>query len=353
MACALVGIACERISRAPGADGGDAGLGASRAASEEGRSPVASSAQAAPNRAVVEAPQVPAHPIERALEGARIVALTPRDLAAGVFDASLKLAGDDERRPARISFATIDEPHAHRRPLAYSKLARALGAHGVPIAVLRRVGAGELADLLEGQKDARIVMEQRASVQNDGTIDALITTVGAPASPWSAPAGREIAVHHSAEVEAWSRWALSPSPAPSERTGLLRGYIEMLVLDYLSANVLRRTVIVDDARGSLLLVDNTTAFPLHVDPGALHRILGQLRGCARFPEGLREALSRFDRAGAASALAPSGFDTWLLSPRSLVGLDERRAGLLTLIEAKIEERKAAGVPSGERAVLSL
>jgi hypothetical protein len=127
----------------------------------------------------------------------------------------------------------------------------------------------------------------------------------------------------------------------------------MLALDYLSANVLRRTALVDDVHGALLLVDNAEAFPLHVDPGALHRILAMLRGCARFPRGIRDALARLDRAASTAAFAPGDFATWLLSPRSLVGLDERRAGLLTLIEAKIAERRAAGDPDAERAVLSL
>jgi hypothetical protein len=64
---------------------------------------------------------------------------------------------------------------------------------------------------------------------------------------------------------------------------------------------------------------------------------------ARFPRGLSEALTRFDRASAARAIAPAGIDSWLLPPRSLIELDERRASLLSLIEAQVAERGAGAV----------
>jgi hypothetical protein len=158
-------------------------------------------------------------------------------------------------------------------------------------------------------------------------------------------------VNGSFEIEALARAASSPTPLPDEgpeRARLLRDFIEMLALDYLSANVLRRTAVLDDATGALVLDENGTAFPLHVDPRAEGRLLSQLRGCARFPKSLRVALARLDRATASATLAPGSFEAWLISPRSLVALEERRAGLLSLIEAKI-----AASPSGEPAVLSL
>ena len=75
---------------------------------------------------------------------------------------------------------------------------------------------------------------------------------------------------------------------------------------------------------------------------------------ARFPRSLRDALVRLGPSEAAATLAPGatatpipeGFEGWLVPPRVLVDLEERRATLITLIQAEIDAR-------GEAAVLSL
>lgn len=314
---------------------------------------------AAPERASTAA-RAPLDPAERDLARASILALTPRgEPAAGVFDATIKLPGSASRERARLAIALLETPTAHRRPLAFYRLANALGAHVVPISAESRVGAGDLADLLEGQPAALRVLKFRSSILNDGTLAVLLTSpsaAGDDRSPWGESRGRAIAVSGAAEFETWAAWSAHRAPAPFENTRLLRDYVEMLALDYLAANVLRKTAVLDDANGSLLLVDNATAFPLDVDPRALDRLLGLLRECARFPRSLRDRLARFDRASAAAVFQPGSFDTWLLTPRSLVALEERRAGLLTLIEARIAESTNPGEdggPTGEDAVLSL
>jgi len=289
-------------------------------------------------------------PIERSLELAAIVSIAPRaGSALGVFDATVRL--ETHTVPARLTLALTDEPQALRRPLAFYKLARALGAHVVPVSVLRREGAGSIAELLEKQPDLLLALKPRLAIQNDGTVDALLTTVGPIDAPWSAPQGSPIAVNGSAEIDALARRASSAIPLPGERPQLLRDFVEMIALDYLSANVLRRTAVLDAAAGALVLDDNATAFPLHVDPRAEARLLNLLRSSARFPKNLRSALEAFDRSRAVSTLAPGSFEGWLISPRSLVALDERRVSLLSLLDAKIA---AAGSPSsGDAAVLSL
>jgi len=370
-ACSSRGAGSSKRAAVDAEDGGAQAAPSRTAAGSKGEG------EAAPERSsptVTSAAEGPVaapermDPIESDLARASVTALTPRgELSAGVFDASVSIPARATSEAARISIALIDDPYAYRRPLAFYRLARALGAHVVPASVARRIGVGELGALLADQPLLLSFMKARAAIQNDGTIDALITAPGASggASPWTAmgPLAREVAMNGSAEMETWAGWARSLEPAPSERTPLLRGYIEMLVLDYLSANVIRRSAMLDEATGSLLLTENATAFPVNPDPRALDPILDRLRASARFPRGLRERLTRFDRTAAAAALAPGGFDTWLVSPRSLVTLDERRAGLLTLLEAKVAEAEAAAVadagPSAEgeapadRAVLSL
>src|SRR5262249_55864130 len=142
------------------------------------------------------------------------------------------------------------------------------------------------------------------------------------------------------------RASASPVPVDGERATLVRDFVEMLVLDYLASFALRRTVVLLPDADALVLDDNREAFPSHVEPASLTPLLHRLRGVARFPRGLRDGLLRLSRERAAALLSPGGFETWLLAPRALIELDERRVGLLSLIEAQIVQR-------GEAAVLTL
>lgn len=265
----------------------------------------------------------------------RLVAIHGPGVRPGLFEAHL--GGEIGR--AELSLKA--DPTACKAPLAFSRLARALGAGVVPITVHRMLTFDELGAALDHDPDARPLMRELA-VQNDGTVDVLLATrAGSSArSPWGLP-GAPVDVTAGREVATWDRWASAPAPAPDEDSALLRDYVEMLVLDYLAANVARREALrVDHA---LVLADNGSAFPPHANRPTLDRMLRRLRGVARFPRGLRVALGGFDRARAAAAFAQGGFATWLLSPRTLVELDERRAALLTLIEARVAERGAEAV----------
>jgi hypothetical protein len=213
----------------------------------------------------------------------------------------------------------------------------------VPVTVVRAVSVSELGGALEGSGGLTALRALR--VQNDGTVDVLLATRGSASagSPWDAPGGALVAVDGGVEVGTWDTWASAPAQAPGEDGALLRDYVEMRVLDYLAANVGRRTA--RRAGHALVLADDGAVFSPHPDGPALDVLLRRLRGVARFPRGLRDALARFDRAHATAAFAEGGFETWLLPPRVLVELDERRAALLTLIEARVAERGAEAVLS--------
>lgn len=288
----------------------------------------------------------PADPDERFLATAAIASLAAvrRPLVrVGTFDAVL--AAPEGKRAATLAIATAADPVAHRRPLAFYRLARALGARVVPVTALRHLGTGELAAAAEGSAEAAAALRE-ARVLNDGTVDALLTARGTAhtGSAWQAPAARPIEPEHARETATWEVWARSAEPAPGEDAGLLRDYVEMLVLDYLSANVARRqALVVSGERRALVLADNASAFPWRPEASVLDKMLRRLRGVERFPRGLREALLAFDRARADATFAEGGFETWVLPPRVRVELDERRAALLTLIEARIAVRGAAAV----------
>jgi hypothetical protein len=296
----------------------------------------------------VAPPPPPRDPAQRALDDSTIVALAPAagiDSGAGIFAATLA----DPPGSATLTLALNSAPTAYRRPLAYARLAAALGMHVVPAAVERHLGAGEIAALLATQPEVVALLGGRLRVLNDGTVTALLVAPAPVAlgAAWDPASARRVEARDSFEVRTWERWAASPEPVDGENPRVTRDFVEMLVLDYLAANATRRTLLVAPRGDALVLDDNRGAFPAAEPRLAVDRLLRRLRPVARFPGSLRDALAAFDRERARDVLAPPGsFEAWLVSPRALIELDERRAGLLSLILARVAER-------GEAAVLSL
>ncbi|WP_437876423.1 hypothetical protein [Sorangium sp. So ce513] len=370
VAAALLAASCARRSSERGDAPADeiAALADAEAAPAPGapsaRSPGESPGEApgeAPARSPGEAPAARATGAAGAGDGRtardlqraplRALRLTGKP-ADGRFEATLALGPAEDGAPPRevkvkLAPALKKNPLAFRRPVAFYRLARALGARVVPAAAVRRIGIGELASLIGRDPAARKLL-RRFAVMNDGTVDALVLAPapGPPGPRWVAPRRRSIRFGDAPELDAWARWARSPSPARDERTSILRDYLEVLALDYLAGNGLRKEIVLDVSAGALSLEANGTAFPLHVRARELDRQLERLVEAARFPRALRDALVRFGPEQAAAALRPGGFEDELVPPRALAELEERRQALLSLIAAKIAVR-------GEDAVLSL
>jgi hypothetical protein len=306
----------------------------------------AAATSAAPGQtatATVEAatPAAPLDPDEATLGRATLRSLVPRSgpgVRPGVFDAVLD--APEGRRAAVAEPALTAAPLAHRSELAFYKLARALGVRIVPTAALRAVPIAELASALDRDATTRASIRE-LRVQNDGSVDVLFTTRSSPStgSPWDAPRGLSFDPAEGPQAASWDRWASATAPQPGEDAPLLAQYLEMLALDYLAANVGRRSATLVDGH-ALVLLENASAFPAHADRPLLDRLLRKLRGAARFPRALRDALVRFDHAAAARAFNEGPFGAWLLAPRTIVELSERRAALLTLIEARVAEHGA-------------
>lgn len=211
--------------------------------------------------------------------------------------------------------ATHDHPRPHRRPLAYYRLSRALGSSAVPTTVVLRTPLGRLSELLSDE--ARAYLTDRAAVANDGTVMLLLV-----ARHDGRPAGED-------DFEKLRKAAARNNGAASK---LLTSYVDMLVLDYLSANVLRRGVTFGGDQ--LWLTDSSGAFPGFVAAKSLDVLLDALRRVVRFPRDLRQRLGEFDRQTARRTLLPGRFEDQLLGPRQLSDLMERRATLLSLLEAR-------------------
>ncbi|WP_437812475.1 hypothetical protein [Sorangium sp. So ce1078] len=345
--CALP--SSERSGRSTGAI---AALAESDVAPAKGASPARSSGEPPAPRAPSAGTAGDAH-VARALQRSplRALRLTGK-LADGRFEAILALGAGVEGvgpREVKVKLAPAQKkaPLAFRHPVAFYRLARELGAHVVPAAAARRIGVGELAALIGREPNARKLL-RRFSVMNDGTVDALVLAPapGPPGPRWVSSRRRSIRFDDAPELDIWARWARSPSPARGERASILRDYLEVLALDYLAGNGLRKEIVIDVSAGALSLEANTSAFPLHVKAHELDRQLERLVEAARFPRALRDALARFGPEAAAAALRPGGIEEELVPPRALVELEERRQALLSLIAAKIADR-------GEDAVLSL
>lgn len=247
-----------------------------------------------------------------------------------------------------LTMALDQNPIGYRRRYAYALLARELGLSVVPTTVLRRLSTGELGAFFANDADVNAYMAAHASVQNDGTIATLVTAPSRGEAPraWQTSSWREVPLGEAPEARAWAKWAASIEPAPDENAQQVRDYVETLALDYLSANIMRRSLMLNDATGDVMVADSDGAFPPKLEPGSEERLLERLRPVLRFPRGLRDALMQLTRKRMREVFTAGAFDEWLLSPRALMLVDERRVSLITLIEARI-------VLSGTDAVLSL
>lgn len=262
------------------------------------------------------------------LARAPIVTLTPRRDPSGrgnAFDAILSGA-----RVCSIHVALTAEPLFYKRPLAFARLAQAINAgrsassRVVPKAVVRRVPAADLAALAPSLRD-------RMSIENDGAVAVLVAAPSTDGA-WAQLAGKIIDPKDSREVTTWARWAASEAPLPGEDEGLALAYAEAVVIDYLAANVSRRSFVL--AGGALVLDDNDSAFPPHPEPSSLASMLRRVKEVKRFPRGLATALAKLDRAAMAKVINGDRFEGWLLTPRMLIELDERRLAVLTLLMSR-------------------
>ena len=236
-----------------------------------------------------------------------------------------------------VTLATKGNPRPYRRPLAFYRLAQALGYDQVPITEPRRLGTGKVSQLLRSHPGARQTLTGRATVTNDGTIAALL--VG------HVP-GVDADLADDQRLLRWAKLAASIDPLSPADASYVGDFVRVLVLDYLAANVQRRTLVIDERARRIRAVDNRTAFPGYVAPEALDIPLGRLELVVRFPRDLKTRLRGLDRGAVEQQLVRGRFEDRLLGPRQLTDFAERRATLSTLLESRL-------LQYGEKVVLSL
>lgn len=227
----------------------------------------------------------------------------------------------------RVVLATHHNPRPSRRALAAFRVARALRLRVVPRTEARRLSVAALTELLHAEPAALALVEPRVVVGNDGAVAALVQR--------ECP-GRELRLGPAGPFRQWAAWAASLEPLEKRAAQSTRDYVEMAVLDFLVGNVGRHAVFVEERSGRLCLAHHTLAFPGFVAPEAMDLLLERLRPVVRYPPGLAAALKRFDRQAARAALQGGPFASWLVGPREIVDLTERRTTLLTLVRARLD-----------------
>ena len=254
-----------------------------------------------------------------------LAALTWRgELAGDSFDAT-----DARGRTWVLVLASTTQPRPDRRPRAYLRVARALGLTTVAECSLTRLPVGRLGELLENQPAALEQVKRRATIGNDGTIMALA---------YQTCSGRSLDVASNEQVARWRELARGASPLTAADEPLVRGYVEMAVLDYLTGNIEGRSLWLSSDGARTCLGPQAGAFPGFLPPAAGQELLGRVRPIAHFPPRLEQALVRLDRSIAQELLLGGPFAQWLIGPRDLGDLLERRDTLLSLLQALRDRR---------------
>jgi len=232
--------------------------------------------------------------------------------------------GDVEAR-----IATRADPVRYRACLAFYRLAAVLGSRVVPRTEVYPIHVREVLAALSNDSRGLALLRQGMAIHNDGTVAVLVSAAVAGA--------REVDINASPEAVVWRSWAEGRQPVPPDRRALVGGYVEMLVLDYLTANVGRRRVTVDSAAAGIYLTENGTAWNDRADPRAVNAIFSQLKRVRGFSRRLFDGLRGFDRSKADETLHAGSFATWLVASHPMAAMMERKRALLDLVEARMAE----------------
>src|SRR5579859_5289031 len=219
--------------------------------------------------------------------------------------------------PVEVRIATRSDPMRFRPFLAFHGLAVALGSRLVPRTEVMGVPLADLLGALRKDPVGLGLLRDELAIMNDGTVTVLVSE--------TVQGGRELDFFTSGEVKTWRLWAEGTKAVPRDRRGLVSGYVETLVLDYLAANTKRGAIVVDAdaAAAAVHLVENEAAFPPRLDAGALDAVLAQLRRVSRFPRRLIARLRAFDAPAAEAALHHGPFAEWLVPRRPLAEMLDR------------------------------
>jgi hypothetical protein len=232
-----------------------------------------------------------------------------------------------------LLFGSVWDPRRALPQVATYRLARALDLDVVPATTLRSFPLKVLLDAAESEGLGRRVGEEVA-VRPDGEVEAAIT---------ESPGATVVrGARWSLEQALWARLAESPEPIPPEHLAAVRGYMTLRAMDYLTANVFRKSV-EQRGTGPLVLVDNRDGFLEHPEILAVDRSLADIKRFSRFPRGLARALDGLGERKLDEVLQSGDFDGWLVHRRARRELLVRARMLASLVRVRREARGEAAL----------
>ena len=223
------------------------------------------------------------------------------------------------------------KPASRRGPLRYKgeiaarRLAVALGLVNVPPAFFRTFDAATLGDA-KGT-DEMLVRDGRVKGALMPWIDGLSF----------------LALEQAPLATQWKQWLRRGETIPDDRRNLARQISTLVAFDFLTANWDRWSggnVGIDEAKGTLLFIDNDGAF-FDVPPAeGLARNQRLLDGVDRFSRSFVASLRALDDEALDRALGEETPGVPLLSAKALAGVHARRTKLLAVIDAKTSDAGA-------------
>jgi hypothetical protein len=237
---------------------------------------------------------------------------------------------------AAFKTATHGRPFGALAEVAAYRLSRCLGMINVPPAVMRRTTAQQLQLGLEAGSGSWVDIAPRLLSDEDGNVwgSAILWVEGLRDIELSTPAGRERALSSLSQAQPL------PDPSPPMAAQLS----DLLAFDFLIGNYDRWSGanVKGDASGEVLIIrDHDFAFAPLLSEQLQRRMLQPLTRSERFSRSLVQRLRALTPASFQREL---GQDTSLamkprrgLNSQVLHGLFDRRAALLSHVQALIEE----------------
>jgi hypothetical protein len=283
-------------------------------------SPAVSTRSAAPAPAAASSARAATTPLST------ITALAPADGAELARGAHLVATTESGTR-LRVTLASKATPLPHPRSLGFYRLAQTLGFTAVPVTEVQRLPLDWLVSRLPSDPAGRRILEA-ALVSHDGSVAALVQEL---------PGEMRRLSLDDPLIERCQTLATSRAPVPAAERALVRAWVEIAVLDYLAANVLRAEGVLADGGRRLLAIDNAGAFPGWISSEALDIPLSRLRPVLHFPADLRGQLRRLDARRVDGEDLRQGYEDRLLGRRDGADLIDRRATVATLVAARASQ----------------
>jgi hypothetical protein len=267
------------------------------------------------------------------VRAAAITSLRPVGSTSVVFAAKLKAGVDASFKPRQQA-----KPLGYRAEIAAYRVARLLAFDNVPPAVSRAVGLVQIRERLAPEFQAAAPEFERALITE---ASGGVAVVPGAATYW-VPDLRDLGLDSPRRMERWTRHLLQSGAVRAEERSWHADLSNMLVFDYLIGNGDRWSGanvqgLKDGSR--IVIRDHDLAFPETLKKDRHAVLFAALERTEKFS---RRTVERLRALSEASLRAELGRDPRarvepILSDAQIAGVLERRAAIMSLVSALVEE----------------